>query len=82
MIRAYFWHGTTLLDRDSGVKKINKSLATAAREMASVALIYNRSVVCRRANFEPIFIRSSSLCCVARQKCSIIGNENNNNTIF
>ena len=26
-------------------------------------------------NFEPIFIRSSSLCCVARQKCSIIGNE-------
>ena len=30
----------------------------------------------------PIFIRSSSLCCVARQTCRIIGNEKNNNTIF
>ena len=30
----------------------------------------------------PIFIRSSSLCCVARQTCRIIGNEKNKNTIF
>ena len=30
------------------------------------------SVVCRRANFEQIFIRSLSLCCVARQICRII----------
>ena len=30
----------------------------------------------------PIFIQSSSLCCVARQTCRIIGNENNNNSIF
>ena len=30
----------------------------------------------------PIFIRSSSLCCVARQTCRIIGTEKNYNTIF
>ena len=30
----------------------------------------------------PIFIRSSSLCCVARQTCRIIGNGKNNNTVF
>ena len=30
----------------------------------------------------PVFIRSSSLCCVARQTCRIIGNEKNNNIIF
>ena len=30
----------------------------------------------------PIFIRSSALYCVARQKCSMIGNEKKNNKIF
>ena len=31
------------------------------------------TVVCRRANFEPIFIGIFSLCCITRQKCRIIG---------
>ena len=38
--------------------------------------------VCRRAKYGPSFIGSSSLCCVSRQKCKIIGNEKNNYAIL
>ena len=36
---------------------------------------WNIDGVCRRAKYGPSFIGSSSLCCITRQKCKIIGNE-------